>query len=118
MRLHTFVIGLFLLAPVFAFSGISGTYRVSGIQPGATYGGTVVIERYNTVYKATWTDDDGEIERGTGVRKGDTISFVFKKGNMEAYGVQMYKISKHYLQGPWAWYGETWNGFEKLRKIK
>ena len=118
MKVSIFLLVAFFLAPVFAFSEIAGKYRVYGSQPNWTYKSTVVIEKRGHVYTVSWTDDDGSTETGTGVRRGDYLSIVFKEGGEESYGVQVYKISNDHLQGgPWAWYGETWKGYERLRKI-
>jgi hypothetical protein len=101
-----------------AFAGISGTYKVWGNEPSGTYTGTIVIKRQGTIYSAVWTNADGTLETGTGVRTGDILSFVFRKEEREGYGVQVYKISNHCLKGPWAWYGSSWKGIEKLTKIR
>lgn len=118
MKLNAFLLGICFFAPVFAFPGISGKYRVYGNQPGGSYKSTLVIERSGSIYHATWTNEDKTTETGTGVRKGDTLSFVFQKNSTGAYGTQIYKISKDGIKGPWAWYGSTWTGVEKLRRIK
>lgn len=118
MKLHSFLLAIWFFTPVFAFSGISGKYRVYGSQPSGSYKSTLVIERDGSLYHATWTNEDGTTETGTGVRKGDALSFVFQKNSTGAYGTQMYKISKNEIKGPWAWYGSTWTSVERLRRIK
>ena len=117
MKMYVLFFIVFFFTPAIAFSEISGKYRVYGSQPGQTYKSVVVIKKVGHVYTANWADDDGSTETGTGVRRGDYLSFVFKESEGNFYGVQVYKISKDCLQGgPWAWYGDTWKGYEKLKK--
>lgn len=118
MRFRALLIGMCLLIPGFAFSGIPGTYKVCGQNQGSTYKGTVVIERHGPIFTAVWTNEDGSIETGTGVRRGVFLSFVFKQEKDGTYGVQTYRIFEHSLQGPWVYHGASWKGYEKLKQIK
>lgn len=119
MKLKGFLFGVFFLVPVLAFAGISGTYKVSGKGQDGAYTGTIVIKRQGSIYNATWTNEDGSHEIGTGLRTGHILSFVFKQESSGQYGVQVYQIlSNRCLKGPWAWHGANWKGIEKLTRIK
>ncbi len=112
---------LVMLPLSFLFAGISGTYQVHGGDPsdGSTYTGTLVIEKVDEVYTASWMLSDGS-STGTGVRKGDNLAIVFvgvDANNNPLTGVQLYKIEENTLtSGPWTIYGSTTKGFEVAQK--
>lgn len=118
MKCIKFLFALALCLPVFAFPSIVGKYRVYGTSSTDKYKGVIEIKKKHDVYTATWTYDDGSKETGTGVRKGEVLAIVFKEDLEPKYGVQTYKIEDNELSaGPWAWFGVTWKGYEKLKKI-
>ena len=73
MRLRTALFAVILFIPIFAFSGISGRYKMFGTRAdSSTYRGTAKIKRVgNAVYSITWTFSDGSVDTGTGVQKGN-----------------------------------------------
>jgi hypothetical protein len=101
-----------------AFSNIVGTYKAHGIGQSGPYTSTVVIQKQGEIYSATWNYPDGSYETGTGVRKDGVLSFIFKEGSEDLYGVQQYKIEDQTLNGPWVFYSGTFKGFEKLKKVE
>lgn len=120
MRLRTIFSTILFLLPFYLSAHITGTYELNGFDPDTnqSYTGTVVIERQRAIYTATWTFDGGNTDIGTGVRKDDSISFVFLESNSNTAGVQLYEIDGHTLKGPWARFGATRRGFEKLKKVE
>ncbi len=119
MNIYISFLSAFLLFPICMFAGISGTYKVKGKGPdNVEYTGTVVIQKQGPVYTATWTFPDDEPETATGVKRGDYIGFVFREGNTDSYGEQLYKIDGKILKGPWARYGTDGKGYEKIKKVK
>ena len=118
MQLRNALLSVFLFLPILAFSGLAGRYKISGTGTDSSkYKGTAIIKRVgNAVYTATWTFDDGTVSTGTGVLKGNQISFVYQD-DPTTYGVLLYKIEGTTLKGPWARFGETRKGFDTLKKI-
>lgn len=114
-----------LLLPCFSLMAIEGTYKVNGYDPyfKMSYSGTVIITKdQNEVYQASWTITEGDKEYkdiGTGIKLGDTVSFVFKSApgqQTKDEGVQVYKIGKESLEGPFVLLGQNLAGKEKLQK--
>lgn len=120
MKIRNVLLNVFLVFPVYMFASITGTYEVSGFDPETNqkYGGSIVIDKEGSVYTARWTLDGGEIDTGTGVRKDDFLSFVFRENNSNSFGTQLYEIDGHTLKGPWVRFDAERKGFEKLNKIE
>lgn len=118
MKLCT-IIAAVVLAPVYMFAGIAGTYEVVGEGPDSLieYNATLVIEKNDSVYTAVWTYPNGTSDIGTGVRKDDSIAFVFNENNSSSFGVQLYEIHGHVLTGPWVRYGATESGHETAERV-
>lgn len=119
MNLRNLFLTLFIFGPVVMFASLAGTYEVHGFDPlsNSKYSGTLVITKNGPIYSATWTFGGG-VDTGTGVRKDDSLSFVFREGNANSFGVQVYEIEgDHTLKGPWVRYGATSKGYEKIKKI-
>ena len=112
---------IFALLPYISLQAhIDGTYKVRGFDPyiNQEYTGTALIERNGDIYNILWTFDTGTQELGTGVRKDDQLSVVFRNiENPDVIGVQAYEIHHHHLKGPWASLGGSLVGIESLRKI-
>lgn len=115
---------LFSLAalPVSLFGHIAGNYDVHGFDAtiGEHYTGTAVISEQDDVYTITWTYTDFPSVVGTGVQKGDSISFVFTSlpQGSAPYGTQLYKIRSHgELKGPWINFGDDRISHETLKKV-
>lgn len=122
MRARNLILAFFLFLPILAFSTIAGRYnseitRGDGSKINAT---AEIIHSGSSVYQIVWTYDDHSTEVGTGVKKGDTISFVFQSGEPSnyLYGVTQYQIEGKTLKGPWVYFGLRNKGFEKLKKIQ
>jgi hypothetical protein len=100
---------------------IEGSYNVSGFDPyeNTSYQGTMEITKdKNDVFQAKWVID-GSICLGTGLKTGHMVSFVFKSPATEKQqeeGVQVYKIEKDTLEGPFVYLGKSLVGKEKLTK--
>lgn len=120
MSLRSFLSGLVFMFPIYMFANIAGTYDVSGFDPATNkkYTGIVVIEKVGQVYIANWVFSDGSNDIGTGVLNDDSLAFDFHEISAGDNGVQLYEIDGHTLSGPWARFGTTQTGFEKLKKLK
>lgn len=119
MNLRTIFFSLLFLFPIYISAGVTGTYKVSGFDPSTNhnYTATLVIEKDGAVFTAHWTFPDGSFDTGTGVKKGDALSFVFHEDPAGDFGVQQYEIDDDRLKGPWVRFGSTQKGFEKAKKI-
>lgn len=109
-----------MLPCTFLMGGVTGVYHTHGENSDQNrYTGTLTITKSGEVYTAEWNLSDG-FSRGTGVRQGDSLAFNFV-GENEAgepiVGVQLYKISKGELEGPWSINGEGTVGYERDVKI-
>jgi hypothetical protein len=112
---------------------ITGKYAIDGLNPfGGTangYSGKLEITALipgTDVYQAFWNlnrgDNKGNIKgtlTGTGVRKGDFVSFVFSgsDGVSTLYGTQLYRIKRSQLVGLWILSGEVVAGSETAAKL-
>lgn len=118
MKLHTVFLTIFFLFPLYMFGSITGTYESIRIGPmNEIDTGVAYITKRDSIYSIIWTCKDGGSAVGTGVRNGDSISFVYKEDDSEFFGVQQYKIGKHTLTGPWVLFETTDAGFDFLKKI-
>lgn len=119
VNMRSILFTLFLFGPVALFCGIVGSYKVEGFDPqtNSKYTGTLVITKSGNVYSATW-NFNGNTDTATGVRRGDSVAFVFREGNSNSYGVQLYEIEENRLKGPWVRFGATSRGFERAKKVK
>ena len=118
-----FLFALLLSFPIYAFANIAGTYEVKGFDPitNSEYKGTLVIQKVNDdIFNAQWTFTTGPFaaDVGTGVKKGQYLSFVFNEIGTSNVGTQLYKIERHnVLRGPWVALGATEEGFERAKKV-
>lgn len=122
MQFRHMILCAFLLFPTLAFSSITGKYKFKGTTPtGGEYKGTAtIVQGKGNVYEARWLYPDGSFEVGTGVKKGDYISFVFASvigTSFGTYGVIQYKINDHTLKGTYAIFAEPGTGHEIMKKI-
>lgn len=113
-----------LLYPIFVFShDITGKYKLKGeTASGEEYSGKVIIRPLGDNFEAVWFfDGDLASDLGTGVVKGDCVSFGFYEGSRQDFGTQLYSIScedgQTVLQGSWARLGSTEQGEETLTKV-
>ncbi len=129
MKLRSILFSLFFALPVAIFAHVTGTYNVSGNDPvSGKYTGTLTIDQNGDIYSATWVfPNTSEVDTATGVRKGNTLAFVFSESGLAGglrvktpgfFGVQEYEIQGDTLKGPWVLYQATQKGFEVAKKIK
>lgn len=109
------------LAAPLAADSLTGTYGITGFDPntGDSYQGSAKITGEGDVYQMTWTvPAKKKVYIGTGIRQGDTISFVYLDQRApESPGVQVYKIEDDTLSGKWVGLGRTKKGSETLKKM-
>jgi hypothetical protein len=98
--------------------GFSGTYEVTGTNPGAgDYQGTLKITPHGDVYDVHWSIANLKYT-GVGIVVNDTLSVAYTDGNLSFIGVAAYR-HRHggYLDGQWAVKGGATVGTETaLRK--
>ena len=119
MKLGTIFSSLLLAIPLYISAGIPGIYEAHGYSETThtPYIAEVAIIKTGELYLFTWTYPDSSFETGTGVRKDDSIAVVWKEGGLDDYGVQLYEIEGSHLKGPWAYFDQSSEGFERLRKL-
>lgn len=107
-----------LVFPFYLLADITGLYHISGFDPVTkhNYSGSLTIEKEKAIYTAVWTFSDGSVDTGTGIKKGDHISFVYQEPP-GLFGVQQYEIDHDRLKGPWVLFDTTRRGFEKAKKV-
>ena len=117
-------LALLLSIPLYLLAHIEGTYEIKGTTPAnIEYTGLLFIEKVgDAVFRAHWTFTSGisGTDEGTGVKKGNRISFVFLESEdiSQGIGTQLYKINGDKLKGPWVLQGGTVSGFERAKKIE
>ena len=108
-------------ASIFAES-LDGTYGITGFDPitGRSYTGKAKITGQGDIYRITANiPTEKKVHFGTGIRQGDTISFVFMdQRNQEAPGVLIYSIDGDTLSGKWIQLGRNRKGSETLKKMQ
>lgn len=94
---------LFAGLSVQAKSGFSGTYSVSGTNPGVgAYTGTLTIVPKGDVYDVRWSIAN-EKYTGVGIVVNDTLSVAYTGGDRSWMGVAAYRQrSDGTLDGRWA----------------
>jgi hypothetical protein len=104
-------------------AAVEGNYTFSGWDPYAnlSYKGTSTITQdKGDVYQAVWNFEDGEKYKGTGIKTGDQISFMFTRltgpNGEDPFGVQVYKIQENTLLGSWVLLEKSLVGNEKMEK--
>jgi hypothetical protein len=122
MKLRYVLLCTLFLFPTLAFSCIAGTYKFKGVSGGGdSYRGVAtIVKAGKNVYNARWVYSDNSFDVGTGVLKGDRISFVFANvigQAFGAYGVITYKIEDHAFKGRYVYFDSTSVGHEKMKKI-
>lgn len=100
------VLGALILVaafPLFGKPGFSGTYSVSGTNPGVgRYTGTLTITPRGEVYDVRWSIA-GTSYGGVGIANGDMLSVAYTGGDHTWFGVVTYKQSADgTLNGRWA----------------
>jgi hypothetical protein len=100
-----------VLSLIFAFSmqaksGFSGTYTVSGMNPGVgAYKGTLSIVPRGDVYHVEWIVGNVRYD-GIGVALDDTLSVAYTAGDRSWMGIVAYRQNANgTLDGRWAVYG-------------
>lgn len=119
MSLRAFFVSLFFILPLYVSAHIAGTYDIHGFDPEAKqpYSGTLVIEHNGPTFTGHWRfEGSSEVDTGTGVRRGNCLSFVFKESNSDVCGTQLYKIEGPILTGPWVRFGADAKGVETAIK--
>ena len=109
---------LLLAFPLSAKPAFSGTYAVSGFNPGVgAYKGTLTIAPRGEIYDVLWTIGKASYA-GVGVVVGDTLSVAYSDGTGKWMGVVGYRqLSDGTLDGRWAVYGgNTKTGTETARR--
>ena len=100
---------------------LSGEYGVTGFDPHTreSYRGTVVIKENGDVSDIIWhIKPRGPVYQGTGIRRGDTLSVVFRNlNNANEVGVQTYTIQDDTLAGKWIYLGRNKKGSETLKRL-
>ncbi len=122
MSIRHVLVSALVLFPIFAFPGISGKYVFKGVdRNGDSYKGkATIVKGKKGVYNVRWVYSDGSFDVGTGVVKGDHISFVFTSvvdSSYGPYGVISYKIDDHIFKGKYAFFAEKGVGREKMKKV-
>lgn len=121
MRKPTLVLACLLLLvalPLSAKTAFSGTYDVTGSNPGVgAYKGTLTIAPRGEIYDVLWTIGKASYA-GVGVVVGDTLSVAYSDGTGKWMGVVGYRqLSDGTLDGKWAVYGgNTKTGTETARR--
>lgn len=108
-----------LLFPLSAYASIAGVYEVHGYDPeiDREYSGKAIIEKHGKIYNVTWIFPAGNIDVGTAVKAGDSLSISFYEIATNTYGTQLSQIDGKQLQGPWVRFNTNKKGYEKLCKI-
>lgn len=101
---------------------LAGTYGITGFDPNTqeSYHGKANITGEGDVYQITWNlPTEKKVYIGTGIRRGDTISFVFVDQRApNAPGVLVYDIEDDTLSGKWVQLGRQKKGSETLKRIQ
>lgn len=101
---------------------LAGEYGISGYDPytGKTYQGKAHLREKGNVYHVTWhTIPEGTVYVGTGIRQGNSISFVFSnRSKPEDIGVQLYTVQDDTLSGKWVLLGRDRKGSETLKLLE
>jgi len=104
---------------------IEGDYFCTGYDPYylQSYTGVAeIIEGSDGVYQVKWSYDQNKSvyeSYGTGIKVGDVFSVVFRNLPSEDApedGLQVYKITKDTLEGPYVQLDKSLLGYEKLQK--
>ncbi len=104
--------------PLSAKTAFSGTYAVSGSNPGVgAYKGTLTIAPRGEIYDVLWTIGKASYA-GVGVVNGDTLSIAYSDGSGKWMGVVGYhQRPDGSLDGKWAIYGgNTKTGTETAKR--
>lgn len=104
---------LFAAGAAQAQSGFSGTYSITGTNPGVgAYQGTLMITPRGDVYEVRWSIANMKYT-GVGIVVNDTLSVAYTDGNLSFIGVAAYRHRRGgYLDGQWAVKGGTTLGTE------
>jgi hypothetical protein len=93
---------LFAAFSMQARSGFSGTYAVTGTNPGVgAYKGRLTITQRGDVYDVRWSIANLKYF-GVGVVVGDTLSVAYSDRDHTFFGVAAYEQSGGSLDGRWA----------------
>lgn len=109
-------ISLFLTLMVFPLFAIARSYHIQGYDPYSNqhYRGVAFLtEDKNGVYQAKW-QVHGRTYRGTGLREGDKVSFLFMLDDNSIAGVEVYKVEGDTLKGSFVSLGKSLIGYEIL----
>ena len=105
MRKSLVVLGLLLVAslPLHAKTSFSGTYAVSGINPGVgPYSGTLTVVARGEVYDVMWVIGNVQYS-GIGVVVNDVLSVAYIAADRSWMGVIVYRQRLDgSLEGKWA----------------
>ena len=98
---------------------IKGEYGVTGFDPSTQepYRGKAIIKENGDVADITWQiKPRGPTYQGTGIRRGDVLSVVFRNmSDPSEVGVQTYIIQDdNSLAGKWILFGRSKKGSETL----
>lgn len=101
---------------------LAGTYGITGFDPNTqeSYHGKAKITGEDDVYQITWSlPTERKVYIGTGIRKGDSVSFVFVDQRMpNSPGVLVYDINDDTLSGKWVQLGRNKKGSETLKRLQ
>ena len=93
---------LFAAGSAEAQSGFSGTYAVTGTNPGVgAYQGTLTITPRGDVYDVRWSIGNVKYT-GVGIVVNDTLSVAYSDGDRSFIGVAAYRRRHDSLEGNWA----------------
>ena len=97
---------LLMAAPAFAKSAFSGTYAITGKNPGVgSYKGTLTIAARGDVYDVHWAIGAAQYG-GIGVANADGLAVAYTGTDRAWVGVMSYKQKPDgSLEGRWAVYG-------------
>ena len=108
MAFSLFTILILVSSPVQAKAAFSGTYAITGNNPGVgPYTGTLTITARGDVYDVYWTIANTHYS-GVGVVVNDTLSVAYSAADHSWLGVMAYRtLPNGRLEGKWAVQGRA-----------
>ena len=103
-----FTILVLVSSPVQAKTAFSGTYAITGVNPGVgAYTGTLTITARGDVYDVYWSIANTHYS-GVGVVTNDTLSVAYSAADHSWLGVMAYRaLPNGRLEGKWAVQGRA-----------
>lgn len=112
------------ISTICLYAGIEGEYKIKGYDPNVPeyYSGFAEITKDGDVYTVHSRYNDGSHEHGTGIRKGNQISFVTQRvenPTPATTAVTVCKITSDpiHIKSSWIYLGGNLIGKERLHKI-